>query len=748
MPLAPLAVAFAAGIALAPWIATRAAWALVAAGLAATVLVLVLGQAAHALAPLLAAIAMLGALRATPAPLPPDHVGRLPLPATARVEARLAADPIAWAPDRARLALDVESVDGVPRSGRISLGLYGPPPPLAEGQRIVVDARLERPVGFRDPGVFDVAARLAREGIHVTGSASATRVVPLEPPAPPWPARVRRFALAAFAERLPPASAGLLGGLVLGNRTALPADVQDAFRRAGVFHVLAVSGFNVALLAGAVWTLARAAGSGRRTAATGAIVAVLGFAAVVGPEPSVIRATLMAVLVLAAVLLEREASVTNSLALAALAILAARPGDLLDPGFQLSFAATAGIVAAPMPRGTMAAALAVSLAAQLAVLPVALVHFNQLSTVGIIANLAAVPLAGAATVLGLLAVVAAAVSDLAAAAAFGAVWPLLLLLRAVAALAAAVPGAVIRLPAPGAGAVIAYAAGLGGALAAWRWRARRGPCRTLAAGATLALLTAAALAALPILTRGDGRLRVTVLDVGQGDAIVVETPDGRAVVVDAGAGGPWRLDAGERAVAPFLWNRGVLALHATLTTHADIDHAGGMAALRRLFAVTESWDDAARPRSVGGALLTPIVPDVPGGRRNDRATMLRVEMGLASVLLASDVEAAGERALLEARIPLGATVLKVGHHGAATSSTAPFLAAVRPTVAIVSVGARNLYGHPDAGTLARLGAVGARVYRTDRDGAVLVETDGRTLSVTRWSDRSVERFCLDPETIC
>jgi len=748
MPLAPLAVAFAAGIALAPWIAPRAAWALVAAGLAATVLVLVLGQAAHALAPLLAAIAMLGALRATPAPLAADHVGRLPLPATARVEARLAADPIAWAPDRARLALDVESVDGVPRSGRISLGLYGPPPPLAEGQRIVVDARLERPVGFRDPGVFDVAARLAREGIHVTGSASATRVVPLEPPAPPWPARVRRFALAAFAERLPPASAGLLGGLVLGNRTALPADVQDAFRRAGVFHVLAVSGFNVALLAGAVWTLARAAGSGRRTAATGAIVAVLGFAAVVGPEPSVIRATIMAVLVLAAVLLEREASVTNSLALAALAILAARPGDLLDPGFQLSFAATAGIVAAPMPRGTMAAALAVSLAAQLAVLPVALVHFNQLSTVGIIANLAAVPLAGAATVLGLLAVVAAAVGDLAAAAAFGAVWPLLLLLRAVAALAAAVPGAVIRLPAPGAGAVIAYAAGLGGALAAWRWRARRGPCRTLAAGATLALLTAAALAALPILTRGDGRLRVTVLDVGQGDAIVVETPDGRAVVVDAGAGGPWRLDAGERAVAPFLWNRGVLALHATLTTHADIDHAGGMAALRRLFAVTESWDDAARPRSVGGALLTPIVPDVPDGRRNDRATMLRVEMGLASVLLASDVEAAGERALLEARIPLGATVLKVGHHGAATSSTAPFLAAVRPTVAIVSVGARNLYGHPDAGTLARLGAVGARVYRTDRDGAVLVETDGRTLSVTRWSDRSVERFCLDPETIC
>ena len=748
MPLAPPAVAFAAGIALAPWMAPRAAWALLAAGLAAGALVLVLGQTTHVLAPLLAAVAMLGALRAQPAPLPLEHVGRLPLPLTARVEARLAADPVVWAPDRARLALDVERVDGAPRTGRVLLGLYGPPPPLAEGQRIRVEARLERPVGFRDPGVFDAVARMAREGIHVTGSASSTRVVPLEPPAPPWPARVRRFALAAFAERLPPVSAGLLGGLVLGSRAALPADVQEAFRSAGVFHVLAVSGFNVALLAGAVWTLARAAGGGRRAAAASGIVAVLGFAAVVGAEPSVVRATLMAVLVLAAVLLDREASVTNGLALAALAILAARPGDLLDPGFQLSFAATAGIVTAPMPRHGIAAALAVSLAAQLAVLPVTLVHFNQLSTVGIVANLAAVPLAAAATVLGLLAVVAAALGETVAAAVFGAVWPLLLLLRAVAALAAAVPGAVIHLPAPGPAAIVAYAAALGGGLAAWHWRSRRDRCTALAAGAALSLLTAGVLAALPILTRGDGRLRVTVLDVGQGDAIVVETPDGRAVVVDAGAGGPWRLDAGTRAVAPFLWNRGVLALHATLTTHADIDHAGGMAALRRLFPVAEVWDGALGPRGLGGALLTAIAPDVPGGRRNDRAIVLRVELGLASVLLASDVEAAGERALLDAGAPLSASVLKVGHHGAAGSSSVPFLAAVGPTVAIVSVGARNPYGHPDAGALARLAAAGARVYRTDRDGAVLVETDGRILTVTRWRDRSVERFCLDPETIC
>src|SRR5207237_306610 len=201
---------------------------------AAGVGVAALVQGRHAVAPLPAAVARLGVRRAEPPPLPPEHVGRLPLPLTARLAARLDGEPVVWAADRARLVLDVERVDGVVRTGRVALTVYGPPPSLADGQRIAVEARLDRPVGFRDPGVFDATVRMAREGVFVMGSAPSTRVVPLEPAAPSWPARVRRFALAAFAERLPPVSAGLLSGLVLGSRTALPADVQDAFRSAGV----------------------------------------------------------------------------------------------------------------------------------------------------------------------------------------------------------------------------------------------------------------------------------------------------------------------------------------------------------------------------------------------------------------------------------------------------------------------------------------------------------------------------------
>ncbi len=252
----------------------------------------------------------------------------------------------------------------------------------------------------------------------------------------------------------------------------------------------------------------------------------------------------------------------------------------------------------------------------------------------------------------------------------------------------------------------------------------------------------------PALRPADGRLRVTVLDVGQGDAIVVEGPDGRVVLVDAGAGGPYRLDAGERVVAPFLWNRGILRLAAAVITHADIDHAGGMAAVREVFTINEAWDGAPglTPLALGGATVTPLATAATG--RNDAARVLRIDFGRASVLLASDIEAAGEQALVASGAPLGSAVLKVPHHGSRTSSGPELLAAVRPAVALVSVGARNTYGHPDANVLARLAAAGSDVYRTDRDGALLLETDGHALTVTTWVGGRTVRYCLDPEAIC
>src|SRR5436190_2076198 len=663
---------------------------------------------------------------------------------------------------------------------------------------VTAELRLHPALGFRNPGTFDYAEHLKREDIRVTATARADRLTPVDHPAPPWPERIKRASVAAISQALPRTSAALLAGLLLGERTALPPELDEGFRRAGVYHVLAVSGFNVVLLAAAVLALCRLARVGRRVSAVAAIVVVVGFAAVVGPEPSVLRAVVMAVLVLAALLLEREASVTNSLALAALATLAVHPGDLRDPGFQLSFAATAGIVAAPMPRGVIAGAIAISAAAQLAILPITLTHFNQLSTIGVVVNLAVVPLAGVATVAGLLAVGVAFLSAGAAQVAFDAVWPLLLALRAVVALAATVPGALVHLPAPHGVAIACYAGALALGLVWWRCRVERprvgGPS---GAAALLLLALAAAVAAWPLLRPPDGRLRVIVLDVGQGDAIVVEAPDGRVLLVDSGAGGPMRLDAGAHVVAPFLWNRGHLRLAGAIVTHQDADQGGGVASVGRRFDIGPGVDAetlARGPVWIGGAMLSLLdaratdragdrgpsetcsfwalpgathetlpqrdravawsrrgadPPPRPSRRdRNDEALVLRIEYGLASFLLASDIESAREQALVVARAPLTATVLKVAHHGSRTSSTAAFLGAVGPTIAVISVGPRNPYGHPDPGVLERLAAAGARLYRTDRDGAVIFETDGRTLTVTRWAARATDRFCLDPEAIC
>jgi competence protein ComEC len=342
-----------------------------------------------------------------------------------------------------------------------------------------------------------------------------------------------------------------------------------------------------------------------------------------------------------------------------------------------------------------------------------------------------------------------------------ATWPVLLALRAAVALAAAVPGGVLHAPAPHWSAVAAYALGLGLALAAWRCHeASPGRAHRLAIGAALLLALAVGIAAEPLVRLADGRLRVTVLDVGQGDAIVVEGPDGSALLVDAGPGGPMRLDTGERVVAPFLWNRGILRLAAAVTTHDDADHAGGMPAVRRRFDVMTTpgpgstlWLGPARVLVLSQRRQGEGPPGRVGfrgavKRQNADALVLRVDHGLASFLLAADLTSLGERALLEADAPLGATILKVAHHGSRHSSTAEFLARVSPRLAVISVGPRNPFGHPALETLGRLAAVGARVYRTDHDGAVVFETDGRRLTVTRWATGAVDRYCLDSDAPC
>jgi competence protein ComEC len=714
-PLVPLAGAFATGVAAAALVPSPLAWAVWLGAVGAALILLVLQRPAWVAAAIFAGVAALGTLRAAPVPSPVDDLARLAFPREARVDGRIVAEPVRLAPERQRVLLEVSAVDGVPRTGRVQLTVYGPGVDLRDGQRITAVARLRRARGFRNPGGFDYAAFLARDDIHVLGAAHG-RAVTVVDATTPWRVEMRRRALAAMERSLPPVSAALLGGLLIGARGDLPPDILDGFRRAGVYHVLAVSGFNVALIASAVFATALIARAARRTAAVAAIVVVLGFAAVVGTEPSVLRAAIMAVLVLAALLLDRDASVVNSLALAALVILAARPADLHDPGFQLSFAATLGIVLAPVPRGYVAGAIGVSLAAQLAVLPITTAHFNQVSTIGIVANLAVVPLAGLATVLGLAAVAVSGVSDTVAGAMFDSTWPILVLLRGVVRLAAGVPGALVHLPAPSWTAIVAYTVGLASALLAWIERQDRPVLSRIAGACAFWLLLGAGVAAAWPMVRPPGdRLRVTVLDVGRGQAIVVERPHRGTAVVLTGT----RQETADRVVAPYLWNRGVRELAAVIATDDARDAADR---LRRLFAVREP-----------ARTLVDVITDARGA-----AAAVTVEHGVASFVFVLDADIVASRGR---RDP---TVLVLDP----AADAAPRLLSERAatSITVFSVAGRDRERRGPVEGRAHLTAPRGPSYRTDDDGALVMETDGRRLHVTRWATGAVDRHCLDPES--
>ena len=780
-PILPLALSFALGIVGQAWLSAPSALLLALAGgaLLLSGLLVAFGCLRSATVFILSGVVALGALRASGSLLPPDHIARQILPPVISLEGRLIDEPVRWEPTRTRLILDVEALqDGTerrPSRGQVQVTIYGETEPLGEGQRIRAEVRLHRPIGFRNPGVFDYPAHLRRLGVLLVGNGRGDRLTVLAPDTPSWPVRVKRWAVATIKTQLPDTSGALLAGLLLGERTALPTETDEAFRRAGVYHVLAVSGFNVALVASSVFASLAVIGVPRRPTALVAAVVLVGFGLVVGGQPSVLRATVMGLLLLLSVLVERESQVMNALCLSGILLLAWNPADLWDPGFQLSFAATAGIVYLAAPFTSLldalhcphwlSTAVAVSLAAQLPVTPIMLAHFNQLSIVGVAANLLVVPLAGPATTLGMLALAVQALSEHAASLLFNAVWPLLIALRVAVWAAAAVPGAMVHLPAPSWAAVVAWC----GALVLIPWCAVRVKMRVATA---LLLAAAVAFSVWPFVRPDDGQLRIVFLDVGQGDATLVEVPDGPRMLVDGGPGGAGRFDVGERVLSPFLWNHPVRRLDVVALSHSDADHAGGLGAVLRHFDVGEFWETgrwgpggeatlaqltkSRVPRRVllagerlwlGDALVTVLNPDArPSGTRNDDSLVLRIDWRGVSVLLTGDLGGAGEARVLERGGPVRVVLLRVAHHGSRFSSADSFLESARPRLAIISVGSRNPFRHPAPDVLARLAAVDARGYRSDREGALVVETDGTCLTITRWGQGSTEVLDLRSET--
>jgi competence protein ComEC len=588
-----------------------------------------------------------------------------------------------------------------------------------------------------------------------------------------------REALAEPLRRvLPEPEGGIVRGIVLGERAAVDADLATAFARSGTSHLLAISGFNMTLVATAVALVAR----GRvRPAITASltVACVLAYSILVGLAPSVARAAVMAIVASLGLAFGRRPATDNALALAVATMVGIDASAIGDVGFLLSATATAGLLylGDPLARrlaflpGAIRQGLATTLAATLPTIPIIAAVFGRVSLVSPLANLAAVPLfpplmlAGAATAaLGAVSLDLAQVPGLLA-------YALAFLLRLVVETAAALPLASVAVPdGPLAGvaygATVALALFIGPAAVARLTRAISGRIRlprigsvrsvlgsrlprpALWAGGALAIVLVVAAAAASFLPAPSG-LRVRALDVGQGDAFLVEF-DGRTLLVDGGPD-PARLLAELGASLP-PWTR---RIDVVALTHAHADHADGLIGVLERYqvglaieplglnpgAVATAWHDriarghvpsravaAGMQMRVGDATLAVLAPD--GDPRVDVPSLvLRLERGSFSMLFMGDATEQAQADLLLSPRSLAARVYVPPHHGAASAYAIPLVAAVGPSAAVISVGAQNRYGHPTPGTLAALGRV--PTYRTDRDGTVELNQGGSAQLVVR-----------------
>jgi competence protein ComEC len=584
-------------------------------------------------------------------------------------------------------------------------------------------------------------------------------------------------------------SAAIVRAILLGDRAGLDDETQARLQDAGTYHVIAISGGNIAVLAAALLVAAGVAGLGPGTAYAVVAAVLSGYAFLVGGGASVVRATQMAVLYLAARAVDHRAKPYNAVGASAGLTCAVDPLAVCDAGAWLTYGATIAILAGtPLLIGRLrtstpavrapAGLLAASISAELALFPVSAAVFSRVTAAGLLLNFAAIPLMSVVQVGGMALLV---LEVLAPGAAAGAAW-----LAHVAAwglvesarLVEVMPWTAVRVPAPGPSVVALYY----GAWLAWfaapslraAYPARHAAARRLSTLAILVVILSGAWIVLtpPLRVGRTARLEATFIDVGQGAATLVRFPSGHGLLVDAGGAGGGRFDVGRRVIAPAIWSAGVHRLTHLVATHGDADHVGGAASLVSDFRPRELWEGVPVPpepllqrlrlaadragaawRSVqrgdrvrfGGAEVIAWNPPSPGWERqrvrNDDSVVLEVRYGAFSLLLTGDVESSAEAEVATLLEPAGVRVMLAPHHGSATSSTWPLLRSAVPDLVVMSAGRGNRYGHPHAAVLERYRAVGARILRTDVDGAVSIRTDGRIVEVETFTER---RLTLGP----
>ncbi len=650
-------------------------------------------------------------------------------------------------------------------------------PAFNYGDRIRAFGILESPPVFED---FSYADYLARQGVYSLLRRATVQSIADTPIADPFlnfqlavfkPIfAFKARALAAIAATFPEPQGSLLSGILLGVDSAIPQSLQEAFRKTGTSHIVAISGFNISIIAGIVTSLFRRL-FGARRAIPLAIIAIAAYSVLAGADASVVRAALMGSIVLVGDGFHRPSNGLASLAAAAFIMTAFNPGTLLDVGFQLSAAATLGLILYAEPFTQTATRLLarftsaqnadrlvgavgefsiLTLAAQVTTLPLMMFYFHQLSLISLAANLLVLPVQPQVMVLGGIATIGALIAQPLGWLLAWLAWPFATFTIAMVELLAQVPGATIPLDRFS----FVVLVGLYGLIFGLTWLAWREPeqrpnwWRSLASSwlGNIAVATVAigALAAWNIyLHSPNGNLRVTFFDVGHGDAILIQTPSGRYALIDGGPS-PNRLTESLGRILPV----GARTLDLVVAASPAPDSLGGLPGLFDRYTLTQvvmagepGRNSAYREWTAGLASRSISTLNAEAGQQfdlgdgamlkvvevRDEGALLRLEYGNASFLfpVGLDAKTATQIATSEAVAP--ATALLAPRHGGVNSISTLFLDAVNPQAVVVAVGAGNPAGDPQPETLALF--EGRTVLRTDQHGAIEFATDGEQLWV-------------------
>ncbi len=653
---------------------------------------------------------------------------------------------------------------------------------FSAGRYLSIGGALKKPEGQRNPGGFNYSAYLYSRKTFAVLSVNAKDVTQFDRlknlPLQEFGFKARNHILSTLDIILSGEKAALMAAMLTGYRENLTVPMEDAFRASGLMHIMAISGAHIAFLIFPVLWIFQKISLNRKAGAGITVLLLFFYVLITGMGSSVLRAALMALIILTGKILDRKAEVINSLGVAAFILLLINPFMLFDVGFQLSVSATAGIgvlykkAHGIMPEkipGIIRGTLAATISAQAGVLPILIRSFSKVSLISLLSNLMVVPLTGASTVLGAVAVILGSICPVSG------IWCGFML-------EGLLHGILVITDVMSS---ISWAEVNAHHWDFWRIGLYYAVLILIGCFGTIIFTQHKKKLAVGVLILGivlfvqgvqPGRLKLVFTDVGQGDSILIQTPKGYNLLIDGG--GSYNETEtkyiGHQVLLPLMMHEGISKIDLALVSHAHTDHLSGVMTLMEVFPIravglpqysgTENdfcellqicsekgtevefysrGDDICLDNETTFHILYPD-EETDFGQSNLNNTSLSgmLRFGEFQVLFTGDMERQAEKVFIESNKTVDCDILKVAHHGGENSTLEQFLVHVSPEVAVISVG-KNNFGHPSEDTLNRLSLFGSKVYTTIHCGAVIIDSDGIQYRIKPW--RRNEKFTLFPE---